>query len=51
MRAVVEFSAAVPPTHKPGLARQADAELKRRVEASLELYVVELKDSSGIRRL
>ena len=51
VRAVVEFSAAVPPTHKPGLARQADAELKRRVEASLELYVVELKDSSGIRRL
>ena len=51
VRVVVQFSDATPPEEKPGLARQADAELKRRVEDSLELYVEELKDSSGIRRL
>tara|TARA_R110002110_G_scaffold10383_17_gene51041 strand:- start:3452 stop:4192 length:741 start_codon:yes stop_codon:yes gene_type:complete len=51
VRVVVDFGFGVDPVGKPGMVRLLEHELKNTLDRTLQVYVVERKDESKLRRL
>ncbi|MRG72629.1 hypothetical protein GH722_12745 [Alphaproteobacteria bacterium HT1-32] len=51
VRVVIDFSFGVDPAGKPGMVRSLEHELKNTLDRTLQVYVIERKDESKLRRL